>query len=1011
MMALAHPLKHRLSKISLQQALVVPFLLQIILATGFAGGLSFYNGQRAVRSLAFDLSSEATDNIEKHLVDFTDEPHTFLQITQAAIATGQLDTTNFETLQQYFHQVVHLEDAVRTMYYGDETGQFLLVTQEENRELAYRLTDETAPTRQIYQLDANGNIQTFLRSDTYDPRERPWYLSASKTNVPTWSPIYYFAAQPVLGITPTLSIRDGAGQLQGVLAVDITLSQLNNFLGGLDISDRGKAFILERSGKVVASSIADTFPSTINGNRRPTRQMLSDSSDIGMQTIEQHLLERFGNYQAIDSFQGLVRDPDGGETYYVQVESMERDLGLDWLMMVAIPSSDLTGALDRSVRDTLALFLVALLLAILLGNVTARWMARPILQLSSVARKMATGGPNALTSAVPHSKIAELKILSTSVEGLATQLRGTIDRLAATNTELEQRVQQRTATLEAAERHMRVVFSAMTEVILMFDRDGRYTHITSRDSSLPISPPEELLRIHLQHLIAESEDSRCLDAIRAAIDRDETTDLEYELEIDGQKRYFAGRISPTGGDTALLVARDLTERKQTEIALRQSEEKFSAAFKSSSSPAAIVELRSGKLLEVNDSFLSICEIAREGAIGRTAKELGLWHKDLTRREIFRRLKADGVVRNLEVEFKSRSGNTRTLLLSANSIELSGELCVLYVGNDITERQRAQDALQQAEAKYRSIFEQALEGIFQVGPDGQLIGANPALAAMYGYANPEQMMAFVLNVHQQLYVDTQQRQQLLEQLARDFAVEAHESEVRHRNGSTFWVSENWNAVQDSSGQLLYYVGTVENITARKVVEQELRFHAFHDPLTGLPNRSLFSDRLGQAIERGKRRLSYQYAVLFLDLDRFKAVNDSLGHAVGDRLLCTIAQRLQQCIRTGDTVSRLGGDEFTILLDDLDSADSIQQTAERILTAVIQPVTIGNRQLSTSTSIGIAIGNVMYNSPADILRDADAAMYAAKTGGRNRYEIFDRAKHRFARPQDGVIQSAITKQQSP
>ena len=904
MMAIAHPSKPGTRKFSLQHALVAPFLLQIVLATGFAGALSFYNGQRAVRSLAFDLSSEATDNIESHLVDFAEQPHTFLQITQAAISTGQIDPTNFEALQHYFYRVVHLEDSVRTMYYGDEAGQFLLVTQEEDGTLAYRLTTESAPTRQIYQLDANGNVRSLLRSDIYDPRERPWYLSASETTGPTWSPIYYFAAQPVLGITPTLSIRDDDGQLQGVLAVDITLSQLNEFLAGLQIGERGEAFIVERSGKVVASSIADTFPQAANGEEGPTRLTVSDSNDSCMRAVEQHLLNEFGSYQDISSFQGLVSDPQG-ESYYVQVESMKGDLGLDWLMMVAIPSSDLTGALDRSIRDTLAMFLVALLLAILFGNATARWMARPILRLSSVARDMAAGGPNALDLDVPHSSITELEVLSTSFEGLAKQLRGTIDRLGTTNEELELRVQQRTSTLEAAEHHMRVVFSAMTEVILMFDRDGRYTNIVSSDPSLPISPPEDLLRIHLQHLIGESEGDRCLNSIRAAIDRNETTDLEYQLEINGQVRCFAGRISPASKDTALLVARDITARKQAETALRQSEEKFAAAFRSSSSPIAIVAVRSGKFLEVNDSFLHACEFQREAAIGQTAKELGLWHRDLTRREIFKRLRTDGVVRNLEVEFKRLSGEVRTLLLSASLIELSGEACILYVGNDITERQRAQDALQQAEAKYRSIFEKALEGIFQVAPDGKLIGANPALASMYGYSSPEDMMGAISNVHHQLYIDAHRRQQMLEQLAVALAVENHESEVRHRDGSTFWVSENWSAVQDNSGQLLYYVGTVEDITARKVVEQELRFHAFHDPLTGLPNRSLFTDRLGQVIERGKRHLNYRYAVLFLDLDRFKSVNDSLGHEVGDWLLRVIAQRLKQCVRTGDTVSRLGG----------------------------------------------------------------------------------------------------------
>ncbi|MEM9569322.1 MAG: cache domain-containing protein, partial [Cyanobacteria bacterium P01_E01_bin.34] len=289
MMAIAHLFKHRFRRLSLQQALVAPFLLQIVLATGFAGALSFYNGQRAVRSLAFELSSEATEHIEHHLIDFARQPHTFLQITQAAISTGQIDPSNFEALHRYFYQVVRLEDSVRTMYYGDETGQFILVTQNEDETLSYRITSEIAPTREIYQLDHNGEPETLLRTDIYDPRNRPWYESARESNGPTWSPIYYFAAQPVRGVTPTIPIRDSNNRLEGVLAVDITLSQLNDFLTQLQIGERGEAIILERSGSVVASSQANTFPQIAEGET-PTPFTVSDSSDSCMQAVEQHLL-------------------------------------------------------------------------------------------------------------------------------------------------------------------------------------------------------------------------------------------------------------------------------------------------------------------------------------------------------------------------------------------------------------------------------------------------------------------------------------------------------------------------------------------------------------------------------------------------------------------------------------------------------------------------------------------------------------------------------------------------
>ncbi len=189
----------------------------------------------------------------------------------------------------------------------------------------------------------------------------------------------------------------------------------------------------------------------------------------------------------------------------------------------------------------------------------------------------------------------------------------------------------------------------------------------------------------------------------------------------------------------------------------------------------------------------------------------------------------------------------------------------------------------------------------------------------------------------------------------------------------------------------WIAIVRDISDRKRVEEQLRHGAFHDTLTGLPNRALFLDRLGHALDRIGRRADYRFCVIFLDLDRFKVLNDSLGHLVGDQLLIEVARRLESQLRPGDTVARLGGDEFCILLEDIaDTAEAVQ-VAERIQQSVSVPVTIADSQVFTSVSIGIAFGNSAYVRPEQILRDADIAMYQAKAGGKARHAIFDADMH--------------------
>ncbi|NJC95109.1 MAG: diguanylate cyclase [Anaerolineales bacterium] len=222
----------------------------------------------------------------------------------------------------------------------------------------------------------------------------------------------------------------------------------------------------------------------------------------------------------------------------------------------------------------------------------------------------------------------------------------------------------------------------------------------------------------------------------------------------------------------------------------------------------------------------------------------------------------------------------------------------------------------------------------------------------------------------------------------------EYRVRHSNGKYMWVLSRGLVVRDSKGNAYRMAGSQSDITARKLAEQQLAHDAVHDALTGLPNRVLFLDRLQNRLERTKRNPDSLFAVMFIDLDRFKVVNDSLGHSYGDQLLITVAHRLKHCLRPEDTISRLSGDEFAILLDVVKDVNDARRVADRIKGQLRTTTILGAVERSPSASIGIAMFNKGYSTAGELLRDADSAMYYAKALGGNQHQLFDTAMHTSA-----------------
>lgn len=300
--------------------------------------------------------------------------------------------------------------------------------------------------------------------------------------------------------------------------------------------------------------------------------------------------------------------------------------------------------------------------------------------------------------------------------------------------------------------------------------------------------------------------------------------------------------------------------------------------------------------------------------------------------------------------------------------------------DITERKKEEHTLESIKDKYRAIVTNAPLGIFQSTPEGTFVSANPQMALYYGYTQPEHLIDDITNISNQCYTSSDTRKRLLTILKEFGRASNFEAEHLRRDGSTFWASETVTAISDEDGNVIRYDGFLADISERKEHEETMRRLAMYDSLTGLPNRVLFDDRMKQALSRAHRS-HLKVAVLYADLDNFKPVNDELGHIAGDAVLRDIAGRFSDCLRTSDTVSRIGGDEFIFILQDIGSRTEIEVVANRIIDSMRAPFYLGENVYRLGVSIGISLYPDSGTEKEDLVRLADDAMYKAKSSGKN------------------------------
>ncbi|MEP7155053.1 MAG: EAL domain-containing protein [Betaproteobacteria bacterium] len=472
--------------------------------------------------------------------------------------------------------------------------------------------------------------------------------------------------------------------------------------------------------------------------------------------------------------------------------------------------------------------------------------------------------------------------------------------------------------------------------------------------------------------------------------RNDARVVNYDAQLrraDGELidvMYSAQVVKLTEEPSIVATIIDVTERKRAEELQREYEQRFAKVFHSSPDAIVISRLADGVYLEVNEAWVRLSGYAKEHSVGKSSLDLGIWVEPADRARLVERLALGSTVRQFDFQFRRQNGDIAQAIMSAEVIELRGEKCLLSLLSDVTERRRAVEQLRESERRFADVVDAAGEYVWETDTTGKYIFVSERIERVLGYAAAEVIGKGAYDFMAKEEID---------RLEHWFNTRANPGtairNLEHisitKDGRQIWQQVSGVPIFDAAGERIGFRGTGFDITERKLAEQRIEELATRDALTQLPNRRLLSDRLSQGILAAQRNGGL-IAVLFIDLDRFKTINDSLGHAAGDELLRGVAERLQQLMRKGDTLARIGGDEFVAVLEALRVPEDAGAVAQKIIATLSEPYAIAGNVLSTSASVGISVFPGDAPDGATLVRNADMAMYFAKEHGRRNYQYY-------------------------
>jgi diguanylate cyclase (GGDEF)-like protein/PAS domain S-box-containing protein len=558
--------------------------------------------------------------------------------------------------------------------------------------------------------------------------------------------------------------------------------------------------------------------------------------------------------------------------------------------------------------------------------------------------------------------------------------------------------QETTALRDAEERFQRAFEDAGIGMAIT-RLDGRFVRVNRSLAAMLGRSPEELAGTHVRdithpdHLVDDAEAMARLVAGEIDVHRAE----KRYLRPDGSDAWVsltASVVRDANGKPVHFLSQmaDINDRRAAEQARAESERRFRTL--ASASPVGIFAIdHDGRLAYANDHLRDIFGLPPDLLDGPSwLDRIAGADRERAVAEV-RRARALGTRASLDVRVEADVERWARVNIAPLVDDGDGPTGLVGTVEDITVEVTARMALAAREAEYRMLAEHSTDFLSRHGLDTAFRYASPVSQALLGWA-PEAMVGKTpteLGMDHPDNVDIYERtwaQALRSDEPRTAAYRA-----RRRDGSIVWLETTFRAVRDADGNAREMVCVSRDISERKNAELELAHRALHDGLTGLPNRTLFLDRLGHALRRSRRRET-GLAILFVDLDRFKVVNDSLGHEAGDRLLVDVAMRLSSALRPADTLARFGGDELILVCEDIADEADARAIAERLLETFAEPFLVLDGEAFLHASIGIALSRDGFEPPEDLIRDADAAMYRAKERG-HAYELFDEAMRQDAR----------------
>jgi diguanylate cyclase (GGDEF)-like protein/PAS domain S-box-containing protein len=565
--------------------------------------------------------------------------------------------------------------------------------------------------------------------------------------------------------------------------------------------------------------------------------------------------------------------------------------------------------------------------------------------------------------------------------------------------------------LRDSEERYRATFEQAAVGIVHTSFEGTVLRCNPRFAEIVGYSPEEIPGMTVQQLTAPEDIAESIEVLQQQPGRAARTarlekrfvrkdgsltwaKLAISIQRDGEGRalHFMTFVEDINASKA---AQELLATAQE--AVWASEERYRTVFQTSPDLVDINRLDDGTYIDANDAYLDILGFEREEVIGRTPWELNIWADPCDRQNFVQTLRQNANCRNFEARFRRKNGEIFSGLVSASAIEIDGASCIVSITRDVSEVKAAEErlaaaaqALQANEERYRTVFQTSLDCItISHLSDGRYIDVNKAFLDLIGVEAEE--IVGRTSSELGIWAHPQARAEIVEMLRRNPSFRDFQTQFVKKSGEIFWVLISASVIEIRGVSCI--ISVVRDISGAKAAENTIQSLAFYDPLTGLPNRRLLFERLGQTLANGSRN-GLLHALLLVDLDNLKILNDTLGHHAGDLLLKEVARRIAACAGEADIVGRLGGDEFVVILDDLsevaeEAATQAKAAGERILASIGQPCLLENHEILSAASMGITVFGDREKSADDILQQADIALHLAKADGRNALRFFSLA----------------------